>query len=82
VIIHCGAYHEIRGSALLSLSSAVMIVKSKKDIIKSIAIIEMMNFCNQSTKIIKSMIIKKKTTTLWFSYCQVLGELIYAYIIY
>jgi hypothetical protein len=81
--IACGAYHEICVSALLSLSSSAMIVKSRKDIIKSIAIIELMNFYNQSTKIIKSMImiIKKKTTTLWFSYCQVLGELIYAYII-
>jgi hypothetical protein len=32
-IIRCGAYHKIRGSALLSLSSAAMIIKSRKEII-------------------------------------------------
>jgi endonuclease III-like uncharacterized protein len=65
----CGAYHKICGSALLSLSSAAMIIKSRKEIIKLIASIKSMNFYNQSTKIIKSMIIKKKTTTLSKSWC-------------
>jgi hypothetical protein len=63
-IVRCGAYHKICGSALLSLCSAAMIIKSRKEIIKSIAIVKLMNFYNRSTRTIKSMIIKKKTTTL------------------
>jgi hypothetical protein len=64
-IVLCGTYHKIHGSALLSLSSVAMIIKSRKEIIKSILfVIKLMNFYNRSTKIIKSMIIKKKTTTL------------------
>jgi hypothetical protein len=63
----CGAYHKIRGSASLSLSSAAMIIKSRKEIIKSIAVIKSMNFYNRSTTIIKSMIIKKKTTTVHYN---------------
>jgi hypothetical protein len=35
-IVHCGAYHKIRGFASLILSCAAMIIKSRKDIIKSI----------------------------------------------
>jgi hypothetical protein len=42
-----------------------MIIKSRKEIIKLIAIIKLMNFYKQSTKIIKLMMIKKKTTTLY-----------------
>jgi hypothetical protein len=69
-IVHCGAYHKICGSALLSLSSAAMIIKSRNKIITLIAIIKLRNFYYRSIKIIKLMIIKKKTTMehkLYFS---------------
>jgi hypothetical protein len=54
-IVRCGVYHKICCSALLSLSSAAMIIKSRKEIINSIAVIKSMNFYNRSTKIIKSI---------------------------